>query len=202
MKRGHGSRVKDGVKATSRRQSRRKAFELLFELEQHPGIAAEAILERTFEHPAVLEVFSQDEDGEGYVVLPIQLAKNGNGCVLAPGGEAARTFISELVRATKTHEEALDNELSKSPQEWSYDRIGVPERVLLRLAMAEMVYIGTSYKVVINEILDLAKLYAQEAARPFINGILGAIVRNLDNLRKAAARSGQPETNEKVEDSQ
>jgi N utilization substance protein B len=159
-------------KTVSRRQSRRKAFELLFELEQHSAIDLEAIIQRTFEHPDVLEVYSRDEDGDGYVTGPL----DGN----------SRRFICELLRAVKDHEVRLDEELAKYPHEWSYDRIGMTERVLLRLALAEMVYLGTSYKVVINETLDLTKMYAQDDARRFVNGILGAVVRNLDDLKAEA----------------
>jgi N utilization substance protein B len=55
-----------------------------------------------------------------------------------------------------------------------------------------MVYLGTSYKVVIDEALDLAKMYAQDDARRFINGILGAVMKNLEQL-KADARGRQHE---------
>jgi N utilization substance protein B len=167
-----------GGRSLSRRQSRRKAFELLFELEQHPGLNAASILERTFEHPDVIEVYSTDDDGEGFVA----------GCL----DPVSRRFVTELVHAAKDHESDLDLELAKYPHDWSYDRIGVPERVLLRLALAEMVYLGTSYKVVIDEALDLAKMYAQDDARRFINGILGAVMKNLEQL-KADARGRQHE---------
>lgn len=153
----------------SRRQSRRKAFELLFELEQHPGLNAVAILDRTFADPDVIDTYSQDEDKDGYVTGPFD--------------DAAQLFITELVHAAKDHEASLDAELAKYPHDWSFDRLGVPERVLLRLALAEMVYLGTSHKVVIDEALDLTKLYAQDDARRFINGILGAVMRNLEQLK-------------------
>lgn len=163
-------------KAFTRRQSRRKAFELLFELEQHPGLDALSILARTFEHPDVVLVYSTDEDDEGYVAG-----------VFDPGSQL---FVTELVHAAKDHEHFLDAELAKYPHDWSYDRIGVPERVLLRLAVAEMIFLGTSHKVVIDEALDMAKLYAQDDARRFINGILGAVMKNIEQLR-ADAREGQ-----------
>lgn len=165
-------------KGLSRRQSRRKAFELLFELDHRPALSAEQILLRTFEDQAVQELFAEDEDGDGYVTGRLD--------------KGARRFIGELVHAVEDHEEALDAELSQYPHDWSYDRIGVPERVLLKLALAEMVYLGTSYKVVINEALDMAKLYAQDEARRFINGILGAAVRNIDEIRSRASEPEQP----------
>lgn len=165
-----------GGKLLSRRQSRRKAFELLFELEQHSTQDPAAILERTFADASVGELYLTDEDGDGYVA--------GN------HDEVSQRYITELVLAVTEHVDALDTELAKYPHEWSFDRIGVPERILLRLAVAEMVYLGTSYKVVINEALDLAKLYAQDEARKFINGILGSVVNNLDQLKQAHAQEG------------
>jgi N utilization substance protein B len=169
---------------SSRRQARRKAFELLFELEQHPGLDAPLIIARTFDDPDVLEVYAQDEDADGYVVLPVRTTPEG-AVTLAPSAEGIRHFVSELVTAVTAHTRQIDAELSKYPEDWSYERIGRAERILLQLAVAEMVFLGTSYKVVIDEILDIAKLYAQEDATRFINGILGAVVRNLPALRQS-----------------
>ena len=164
-------------RSLSRRQSRRKAFELLFELEQHPGLSLATILERSFHDPEVQLAYARDEDGEGYVSGPLD--------------PTAQLYISELLHAVYDHAAELDAELAKYPHDWSYERIGVPERVLLKLALAEMVYLGTSYKVVINEALDLAKMYAQDEARRFINGILGAVVKRLDELRQERAPAAE-----------
>jgi transcription antitermination protein NusB len=172
------SEAQSGGKQVTRRQSRRKAFELLFELEQHPGLSCAQILERTFSDPEVIEACATDEDSDGYVCGP-----------LTP---AAQLFIRELVEAVVTHQAGLDAELAKYPHDWSYDRIGCTERVLLRLALAEMLHLGTSHKVVINEALDLSKLYAQDDARRFINGILGAVVRNFEQGRTETGAPGTP----------
>jgi N utilization substance protein B len=172
MTSGEEEHPAEATKGLSRRQSRRKAFELLFELNYRPELCAETILHRTFEDLDVQDLHLIDEDDDGYVAGSLDAS--------------ARLFITELVHAVKEHEDELDQELAHYPHDWSYDRIGVAERVLLQLALAEMVYLGTSYKVVINETLDMAKLYAQEEARRFINGILGAAVRNLDEIRTRA----------------
>lgn len=167
-------------KTLSRRQSRRKAFELLFELEQHPAESSTTILERTFRDPQVCDLYQADEDGEGYVC--------------GQYSDTCKLFIRELVEATTSHQAELDDELKKYPHDWSFDRIGIPERILLRLAVAEMVYLGTSYKVVINEALDLTKMYAQDEAGKFINGILGAVVNNLDEIRAKAGTGSREES--------
>jgi len=166
-------------KGLSRRQSRRKAFELLFELKHRDDLTVVLILDRTFTDPDVQALYLVDEDEDGYVSGKLD--------------KGAVRFIGELVHAVKDHEDELDHELAQYPHDWSYDRIGVSERVLLQLALAEMVYLGTSYKVVINETLDMAKLYAQDEARRFINGILGAVVRNLDEIRDRARPAQEEE---------
>ena len=49
--------------------------------------------------------------------------------------------------------------------------------------------VGTADKVAINEVIELAKQYADEEAARFINGILGSAVANIDHLR--ASLKGQ-----------
>jgi transcription antitermination factor NusB len=171
---------------SQRRSARRKAFEILFELEQHPGLTAAHAIERNFTDPDALEAYASDEDAEGYVVVPASLGEGG-GFQLSPRAQGLRRFCSELIEAVEQHKESIDRELAKHPQHWSFERIGTSERALLRLAVAEMAYIGTAYKVVINEVLDLAKDYTAEEAVAFMNGILGAVVRNLSGLRESAS---------------
>jgi len=171
---------------SQRRSARRKAFEILFELEQHPGLSAAAALERNFSDPDALEAYASDEDSEGYVVVPAKPDASGS-FQLSEKASGLRRFCTELVEAVDRHRDSIDNELAKHPQHWSFERIGTAERALLRLAVAEMAYIGTAYKVVINEVLDLAKDYTAEEAVGFMNGILGAVVRNLDELRESAS---------------
>ncbi|MCC7478295.1 transcription antitermination factor NusB [bacterium] len=174
----------------ARRNARRKAFELLFELEQHPGVDPQQILERSFADPDVLEAYCRDEDEDGYVLVEAEEDKGSSLYRMRPRGRKMQQFVSELVLAAKEHEAAIDAELAKHPHDWSFDRIGTAERVLMRLAVAEMAYLGTAHKVVINEVLDLAKQYAQADAVKFINGILGAVVRNLPLLGESAADKG------------
>lgn len=162
------------VRQLSRRDARRKAFELLFELEQHPGLTAREAVERSFE-PEVEVNYLSDEDAEGY----------------AAGRADNRTqqFISSLVVAAADHRGVLDNELARYPVDWSYDRLGQTERVLLRLALAEIVFVGTEHKVVINEIIEMAKLYADEDAARFLNGMLGSAVGNIEAFKASLLES-------------
>ena len=153
-----------------RRRSRRKAFELLFELNQHPGLEHAAALDRTISDPEVSKLYLDDPDEEGFVSGQLN--------------EAAAQFVVQLVNAVKSHEQHIDSELSRYPMDWSYDRIGLPERVILQMAYAEMMYIGTEYRIVINEALELVKLYGEHEASRFVNGILGAVLRKHPELEQ------------------
>src|SRR5437868_2641254 len=128
---GHLKRVRNYMASSksSRRLARRKAFELLFELQQHPGMDASKVLARSFGDPDVLEVYSEDEDADGYVVVPVRRTPEG-AISVAPQAEGIRHFVSELVMAVTTYTKQIDDELSKYPEDWSYDRIGTAERIL------------------------------------------------------------------------
>ncbi len=153
----------------SRRQARRKAFELLFELAQHPGVTIEQLLKRAFEEP----LFDQSDGEEGLLV-----------------GEFTghnRDFIITLCRFVALHLNELDNVLGRYPHEWRFDRIGAPERTVLRMALAELLFMETPFKIVINEALDLTKLYGEAESNHFLNGILGGVVRDLESLKNEYA---------------
>lgn len=60
---------------------------------------------------------------------------------------------------------------------WSLNRISKINLSLIKLAIYEMVYKKLPYKVAINEVVELAKKYADESAPVFINGILASVVK-------------------------
>ena len=60
---------------------------------------------------------------------------------------------------------------------WSLNRISKINISLIKLAIYEMLYNKLPYKIAINEVVELAKKYADESAPVFINGILASIVK-------------------------
>lgn len=60
---------------------------------------------------------------------------------------------------------------------WSLNRISKINLSLIKLAIYEMLYKQLPYKVAINEVVELAKKYADESAPVFINGILASVVK-------------------------
>ena len=75
--------------------------------------------------------------------------------------------------ATCCKEQSAHNELYDKRSR----RISKISLVLLKLSTYELIYKKIPYKVVINEVVELAKLYGDENAPSFINGVLGNIVK-------------------------
>lgn len=64
-------------------------------------------------------------------------------------------------------------------ENWSIERLGVPTKLILRLALWELLYTDTDPVVIINEAVELAQCFAERDAYKFINGVL-------DSYRKSS----------------
>lgn len=75
--------------------------------------------------------------------------------------------------------ENIENQISKNLKSgWSIERISKVNISILRIAIYEMIYEKLPYKVVINEAVELAKKYGEEASASFINGVLASVVKD------------------------
>ena len=76
--------------------------------------------------------------------------------------------------------EEIDGEINKNAKGWKTTRLSKVSRSILRLCVYEMKYVKEiPLTVSINEGIELAKLYEDEKARPFINGVLNAIKNSI-----------------------
>ena len=92
--------------------------------------------------------------------------------------EKVAQYLTNVVKGLKANEAEIDELISKNLKEnWSLNRISKITLSLLKLAIYEMVYTELPYKVAINEVVELAKKYADEAAPTFVNGILASVVK-------------------------
>jgi N utilization substance protein B len=87
------------------------------------------------------------------------------------------TWAYDLAEKTVTHLDVIDTAIAEHSHHWDMDRLNHVDKALLRMAIAEIHYIGTPFQVVINEILELSKQYSTEESTTFINGILDAYVK-------------------------
>lgn len=61
--------------------------------------------------------------------------------------------------------------------DWKLDRISKVDLSLLKLAIYEIKYKNLAFKIVINEVVELAKKYGEDQSKNFVNGILASIVK-------------------------
>jgi N utilization substance protein B len=94
--------------------------------------------------------------------------------------DTARDFATRLAAGTLANLELLDERIRSRAEHWRISRMAVVDRNILRLAVYEFLYEPTPRTVAINEALEIARRFSTYEATQFINGILDAIKRDLD----------------------
>jgi transcription antitermination factor NusB len=93
----------------------------------------------------------------------------------------ARAYAERLVDAIAEHLEDIDVELARGSERWDLERMSIVDRNLLRMALAEFLYIDdVPSKVSIDEAVTLAGRYGGADSPRFVNGVLDAIAHRLD----------------------
>lgn len=87
-----------------------------------------------------------------------------------------------LAEAVATDVERLDHQVAEAVEHWRPERIGVVERIVLRLAVHELLVGTAPAPVVIDEAIRLARWFAGPRAPAFVNGVLDPIARRLGRL--------------------
>jgi len=92
--------------------------------------------------------------------------------------DEVRAFATTLLLLATEHAEEIDTSAAAMANNWSWDRIARIDRLILRLALAEMLYIEEiPVRVSINEAIELAKSYSTDKSYAFVNGVLDGVVR-------------------------
>ena len=87
-------------------------------------------------------------------------------------------YLKDVKDGIKRNSEEINNLIINNLKDnWNLNRISKINLSLIKLAIYEMVYKSLPYKVAINEVVELAKKYADESAPVFINGILASVVK-------------------------
>jgi N utilization substance protein B len=90
----------------------------------------------------------------------------------------SRPFTRELAAAVDSHREELDAEIAAHARGWELKRIAPLELNVMRVALYEIEHSeDVPEEVAIDEAVEIAKEYCGADAPGFVNGILGAIVR-------------------------
>lgn len=92
------------------------------------------------------------------------------------------TFIRETVTGIVAKRTLLDDIIQKAAPEWPIEKIGCVDRNVLRLGLYELLFGDQEQippKVALNEAIELAKNYGGENTGRFVNGVLGAIYKEM-----------------------
>jgi N utilization substance protein B len=89
----------------------------------------------------------------------------------------SRPFTRQLAEGVESHREELDATISRHAKGWDLDRIAPLDRNLMRVALFEIEHGDAPTEVAIDEAVEIAKEYCGAGAPGFVNGILGAAVR-------------------------
>ena len=85
--------------------------------------------------------------------------------------EVDNEFAREIVYGVTTHFNDLDALANKYMENWTINRIDMTGASILRMALYELYYVDTPDIVVINEAVELAKKYSDDAVRKIINAV-------------------------------
>ena len=104
--------------------------------------------------------------------------------------ERVRDRASALVRGTVERVARIDPIIEAQSANWRLDRMPIVDRLVLRLAIFELLYEpSTPPAVVIDEALELARRFSAEEAVSFINGVLDGVKRRIESGELTADRT-------------
>ena len=124
-------------------------------------------------------LFEWDVKEKDNTILESALKRNLD--EFGPGLENVH-FIEELLKGIANKQKLIDEIIEKAAPDWPIDKIAIVDRNVLQLGLYELVFGDREQvppKVAINEAIELAKSYGGENSGRFINGVLGAIYREM-----------------------
>lgn len=91
--------------------------------------------------------------------------------------EVAIEYLNSIYDGIEKNKEEILDLISKNlKKDWTLQRISKVNIAILKIAIYEIKYKDIPFKVAINEAVELAKKYGDEAAPVFVNGVLASIV--------------------------
>ncbi len=119
--------------------------------------------------------FESKKEGEIFQIFERVISE------FAPGS-SDRLFMDNLLKLVLEKKKDLDTLIEKAAPDWPIDKISVVDRNILRIGLAELLFADRQEvppKVAINEAIELAKTFGGETSGRFINGVLGAVYKEL-----------------------
>jgi N utilization substance protein B len=134
---------------------------------------------RTLALQTLFEVDIQDNLGVSIDVVDGILIRN-----LEEFGEGIKdgSFAKEIVRNALTRRTTIDDIITRAAPDWPLAKISIVDRNILRIGLTELLFGDRAQvppKVAIDEAIELAKSFGGETSGRFVNGVLGAIYKEM-----------------------
>ncbi len=100
--------------------------------------------------------------------------------------EQVREYAIEIITTVSLHRQEIESHIEAALVAWQLNRLPKIDRDILRIAVAEMLFLDLPVKIAINEAVELAKRYSDDDGFRFINGVLRKVSDRLqkENLIK------------------
>lgn len=118
------------------------------------------------------------------------------------GSDTDKPFMEALLAGVIAKRPDLDLIITKAAPDWPLPRIAPIDRNILRIGLYELLFADRSQvppKVAINEAIELAKVFGGESSGRFINGVLGAVYKEMGEPGKDE-QGKKPPMRKKYED--
>lgn len=90
--------------------------------------------------------------------------------------EMMDAYLQQLVLGFIENQERIDGHIRENLEKWSFDRLAKVDRNILRLGVYELLFVtDVPNKVVINEAVEIAKIFGDDQSSKFINGVLSKV---------------------------
>lgn len=103
------------------------------------------------------------------------------------GSDTDRPFMETLLSGVIAKKQDLDLIITKAAPDWPLEKIAPVDRNILRLGLYELLFADRTQvppKVAINEAIELAKVFGGESSGRFVNGVLGAVYKEIGSPGK------------------
>lgn len=105
-----------------------------------------------------------------------------------------RLYAEILLRLTGNNLPRIDRTIQQHLTNWSLSRLSVIDRNVLRLGVAELLYVDdVPPRVTIREMMQLAERYATPESPRFVNGVLDAVMRSMEAARAEGSSPNDPD---------
>jgi N utilization substance protein B len=123
-----------------------------------------------------------------------EIRENDEGQMLLANDVIDANYIMSMVAGTRKFSVQFDRIFSDYLKKWRLERLSKVDTQILRLALYELLFAeDVPQAAVMNEAVELAKRFGTEESGKFVNGVLGKVLLDLQQIRQQLDQQGEAE---------